>query len=1090
MKLIEARIDGYGELNDRSIGLDAPVIVVYGPNEAGKSTLFGFLRMMLYGFARRSSKADRHEPARGGRHGGRLLFADAEARIHMVERYAAVAGGKPKVRLWQTEQSGSSEDGGLDTGRQMEQAVWEQLYLGGVQERLYRQLYAITLTELMEVGTLSGGELSRYLYQAGWEEGRAVEAAEKRIQSEMDELFKPRGSSPRLNGLAAKIDVIDGELRGLQDGIERFNELTREGEEAERELSALEKALPAAEERVRLLLKAVSARPLWLRAMGLRAEAERLQYASKLPMEAAAAWESLTARRGELREASDRLIKELEQRKTRQAALTFDEPLIAKGGEIEAVLQSAERMRSLASMSLEWQAELAALDETIAKLVAGISPEWTERQLRELIVTVGDKDDVRAMRERFAAMQRQAEKLQAECDTLQSQLQEALILREETASALRLEGADKPSAGADTSYSLRELSSSELAGAWTAVDDALRSWELEQARASAERNEGVGASRGAAGNSNRSYWFIGGVSGIGAAALLAIGSEAGWLGGLSDGAMAASLVLGGASAVLLVAGAVTTIATGSRRDAGSQGGGSGRRRSGYRAPSAVNEDGAEERIEKALALLVRDPAASLSRLIDRTSGNVRSGARAALQSQVGARQERLTRQERLNTRLTEQDQRISRIHGMLAEREQALAVLAGEERETTAAWGDWLSARMLPRNLSPAAALETFELAESAMERMRQYDRLAAKIAAADKERAEYASRAARLCEGSEEGLRRVNEDPTLALTLLQAEQRRHAAAQAEYAALATGSAELSASLAQAEEELSAIEETIRRLMDDAGAANEAAYAEALKDRMRLNELEGELSRLNIELAAGQTEERLAELEKLWINCDELVLQQSLQDAELNAAKLAEEQREWLERRGRVKQAAEHLMNEEKRSRLLAEREMAVAALESDADRYAVLAVSRSLIRTTRRKFEEERQPAVLRNAAAYMKQLSEGRYVRVHANGREAGIMIERSDGVVLDSGLLSRGTAEQLYLSMRLALAREAAGPVKLPMLLDDLFVNFDRTRLQAAAELMNRLAEDRQLILFTCHEHVRDALLAGCAQAKLVDMTPQRA
>jgi uncharacterized protein YhaN len=70
-----------------------------------------------------------------------------------------------------------------------------------------------------------------------------------------------------------------------------------------------------------------------------------------------------------------------------------------------------------------------------------------------------------------------------------------------------------------------------------------------------------------------------------------------------------------------------------------------------------------------------------------------------------------------------------------------------------------------------------------------------------------------------------------------------------------------------------------------------------------------------------------------------------------------------------------------------------------------------------------------------------------------------------------------------MRLALAEEASQSVKLPLMLDDVFVNFDRGRLHAAAKLVAELSESRQMIVMTCHEHVRDALLEHCRDAALV-------
>ena len=64
-----------------------------------------------------------------------------------------------------------------------------------------------------------------------------------------------------------------------------------------------------------------------------------------------------------------------------------------------------------------------------------------------------------------------------------------------------------------------------------------------------------------------------------------------------------------------------------------------------------------------------------------------------------------------------------------------------------------------------------------------------------------------------------------------------------------------------------------------------------------------------------------------------------------------------------------------------------------------------------------------------------------------------------------------EQLFLAIRFALVREfARRGVELPVVMDDLFVNFDQERTEAAADCLIELAsEGQQVLFFTCHEHL---------------------
>jgi len=63
-----------------------------------------------------------------------------------------------------------------------------------------------------------------------------------------------------------------------------------------------------------------------------------------------------------------------------------------------------------------------------------------------------------------------------------------------------------------------------------------------------------------------------------------------------------------------------------------------------------------------------------------------------------------------------------------------------------------------------------------------------------------------------------------------------------------------------------------------------------------------------------------------------------------------------------------------------------------------------------------------------------------------------------------LSRGTSEPLYVAIRLAYIKNTQDMIELPIIMDDPFVNFDRTRQQNMYDLMQRLGEELQIIYFT--------------------------
>jgi uncharacterized protein YhaN len=73
----------------------------------------------------------------------------------------------------------------------------------------------------------------------------------------------------------------------------------------------------------------------------------------------------------------------------------------------------------------------------------------------------------------------------------------------------------------------------------------------------------------------------------------------------------------------------------------------------------------------------------------------------------------------------------------------------------------------------------------------------------------------------------------------------------------------------------------------------------------------------------------------------------------------------------------------------------------------------------------------------------------------------------------LLSTGALDQLYLSLRLAMAEQMFGEERVPLILDEPFAGFDRIRLQRTLDYLVKLSSRFQIFLFTCHEREMELL-----------------
>ena len=138
-----------------------------------------------------------------------------------------------------------------------------------------------------------------------------------------------------------------------------------------------------------------------------------------------------------------------------------------------------------------------------------------------------------------------------------------------------------------------------------------------------------------------------------------------------------------------------------------------------------------------------------------------------------------------------------------------------------------------------------------------------------------------------------------------------------------------------------------------------------------------------------------------------------------------------------------------------------------------VLATGSQMLESIREKYESKRQPETLQEASGYLQRLTDGKYTRIWTRLVGEELLVDNSTEETITVDKLSRGTREAVYLSLRLALigAYARRGAV-LPMVMDDVLVNFDTKRARLAAELLVDFSRNGyQLLMFTCHEHMRD-------------------
>lgn len=155
-----------------------------------------------------------------------------------------------------------------------------------------------------------------------------------------------------------------------------------------------------------------------------------------------------------------------------------------------------------------------------------------------------------------------------------------------------------------------------------------------------------------------------------------------------------------------------------------------------------------------------------------------------------------------------------------------------------------------------------------------------------------------------------------------------------------------------------------------------------------------------------------------------------------------------------------------------ARRQEALAAMGDAAERYLKLHTAARLLKWSMEKFRETKQGPMLAKASAHFSGLTRGSFSRLLVDTEEAtprlfGI---RPNGQAVDVTGMSEGSRDQLYLALRLAaLELQIDQGLCLPLIADDLFINFDDDRTSAGLQVLGELSRHMQVVFLTHHDHL---------------------
>lgn len=413
MKFARLYLKAFGTFRDRVIdlptGAGKDLHVIFGPNEAGKSTILRAVTGFLFGIPERTGDAFLHD-YNALRVGATLMLADG-TRMSAMRRKAR------KATLFAIEETTGAEI----TDRPLPDSTAVDL-VGGLDLALYQNLFGLDLNGLVEGSDelLRGeGEVGRSLFQAA-----AGLASLRTVIADLDEeaavTFKARGTTGRLN---RALSEYDDQRRVLKDATVRayvWETAEREHRQAEVKLAQLRAALKDKRAGQQRLQRIRANLPLLAERAAMQEEAEALSHIPTLPLETAQLRVAAQERLRSAEEAGRVADSRLAQLKVDAAVLVVREGILQQASTIEQVFHAIDSYRAARDSLPRLVRESADLSERIRKLLAEIGSSCEVSQAAELLPSETLVARVQSLIDDYGRLTDREEQLDAQIRTKQA----------------------------------------------------------------------------------------------------------------------------------------------------------------------------------------------------------------------------------------------------------------------------------------------------------------------------------------------------------------------------------------------------------------------------------------------------------------------------------------------------------------------------------------------------------------------------------------------------------------------------------------------------------------------------------------------
>ncbi len=1034
MKINDIQIDGFGVWKGlEAEGLSGNVTVFYGQNEAGKTTLMEFVRSSLFGFS-----AIRREkyipPVYGGLAGGSLFVTSPSGQYEIQRHVDPNRHADPAGDLTLIDNATGDVHGNAQLSH----------ILSNIDEAIYNNVFAVGLREIQELNALNNTQAADHLYRltSGLDRVSLVDVMRdttNRRERIWNNENPASGTASRLTVLYRKRLALQREVEELRARSRRWSRIAAQAREAQVRLEDCELRIRELERELRLLEVAIQIADRWSRRETVTAQIDSFGLMPEPHEISVSALDELNGNISRQQEKISQLSQQRRKIKKEAKAMNVDRSVWNQRNRIEALVSHSPWIESLQKNANAISAEVDSITGAANAEVEGLGGHLKLKSRDIELIAERNLSTLKTNAKELAEHQEKVNRLKDEAEKCRFEVSQ-----------------HEKSLGDSFSETTGSIPDS-LDDASRNVNRLRRRIELEEKIEKLQRNQ-ADLEREVDNVVEDQVLPVGKIAVIGG--VFVIGSMMAMTGmfgtiwptlltrtGLAVAAETAQNV--GFTMMLMgtVFGLISLAV-----------------KYHWERVARENLEDFRHQMEMVRQQLKRAKTEreEIDRLLPEFAGQWDLNLKDA--------------EHRLN-RLEELMPMENRTKSARMRLEEIRRQISSQERELEACEKKWqagLRAIGLPETLAPAQVREISQRSGRISSYNVRLESMRGELGLREKELADVAVRIEELARETGLQITISKKRPLEALTLLKSalsDQRRQMVARKD---MRLHYKKLQKIQAKASRDLDSLLGQHTKLLSAVGVTSEDEYRQFDLKHAQRDSLKSQRVQLSEQISAAlgkNVSEK--DVRPLLEAMSHSGLEKNWEATGAEIESVRKEHAKLLQQRGEFVQEIKSLGEDNKLDLTLLELNCVEQEIDDLHRQWQVLATTSQMLEAIREGYESKRQPETLREASGYLEQLTDGRYKRIWTRMTGEELLVDHGAEETITVDKLSRGTREAVYLSLRLALigvyARRGA---VLPLILDDILVNFDAARsLHAAKVLMDFARNGYQILMFTCHDHMRD-------------------